>query len=57
MRTTCLLDTDEGAARKMIGKRMHGFIVLSLLYGYLAWRGSGRVWNGVLGAVVLAPRV
>ena len=27
IRTTCLLDTDEGAARKMIGKRMHGLIV------------------------------
>ena len=27
MQATCLLDTDEGAARKMIGKRMHGLIV------------------------------
>jgi len=27
MQATCLLDTDEGAARKKIGKRMHGLIV------------------------------
>ncbi len=27
IRTTCLLDTDEGAAREKIGKRMHGLIV------------------------------
>lgn len=27
IRTTCLLDTNEGTARKKIGKRMHGLIV------------------------------
>lgn len=26
----------------------YAFIALCLLSGYLAWRGSGRIWNGII---------
>ena len=29
------------------------FIAVGVLFGYLVWRGSGKIWNAVLAALCL----